>query len=207
MVGHYFAKTGKNPEQSLYDYAVGSNGVFVHAKRKNLEACLPLTTQRFIPGLKLSIRGLQEIKSFVNIPERISLRFFTTLLDIFKRISPEEAVFYGHRTDSHWTFLKPAQIGTLASVKPIDPFAIETQDAIIEFHSHGSGRAFFSGTDDRDETGFRIYAVVGNFVTGEWPEILVRVGIFGHHIVIPADKVFELPGDIYDRFANFDRLP
>ena len=32
---------------------------------------------------------------------------------------------------------------------------------VAEFHSHGSSRAFFSATDDRDEQGFRIYGVAG----------------------------------------------
>ena len=36
---------------------------------------------------------------------------------------------------------------------------------LAEFHSHGSARAFFSPTDDRDEQGFRIYGVVGRLDT------------------------------------------
>lgn len=202
MVSHYFAKTGKNPEQSLYQYAVGSNGVFVHAKRDNLEACIPV----FEMSGKQKIRGLEEVSPFVKISEIVRLGVFVQLLAEFIKASPGEEVFYGHCTLLRWIFLKPAQVGALSFVKPINPYPLEAEDAIIEIHSHGCSRAFFSATDNRDETGFRIYGVIGNLVKGKWPEILVRVGIFGHYHFVPAKTIFELPEVVYDRYHDFNGL-
>ena len=39
-------------------------------------------------------------------------------------------------------------------------------------------RAYFSDTDNRDETGFRIYGVMGEIFSN--PQIRMRVGIYGH---------------------------
>ena len=51
----------------------------------------------------------------------------------------------------------PPQVGTSARPSHTGP----PPGVVAEFHSHGSSRAFFSATDDRDEQGFRIYGVVG----------------------------------------------
>ena len=61
--------------------------------------------------------------------------------------------------------------------------------------------AFFSSTDDADERGFRLYAVLGKVNTLN-PEILVRIGIFGHYSLIKASSVFEEPYFITDAYQN-----
>jgi hypothetical protein len=57
---------------------------------------------------------------------------------------------------------------------------------------------FFSPTDNRDEQGFRIFAVIGK--VNEKPEIRVRVGVYGNYWNIPADMVFDLPEEIRDAY-------
>src|SRR5439155_12507382 len=52
--------------------------------------------------------------------------------------------------------------------------ATPVHDAIVEVHSHHAMRAYFSATDDRDETGRRIYGVLGR-LDGPQPEIALRV--------------------------------
>jgi hypothetical protein len=68
--------------------------------------------------------------------------------------------------------------------------------ALIDLHSHALMDPFFSRTDNKDEQGFRIFAVIGK--VNEKPLILVRVGVYGNYWNIPADLVFELPGEIRD---------
>ena len=63
---------------------------------------------------------------------------------------------------------------------------------VAEFHSHGSARAFFSATDDRDEQGFRIYGVVGRLDTLR-PELRLRVGVYGHFAPVEWPQVFDGP--------------
>ena len=64
------------------------------------------------------------------------------------------------------------------------------ESAVLEFHSHGRMAAFFSGTDDRDEQGFRLYGVAGKLDRME-PELRLRVGVYGHFQEVPPEKVFQ----------------
>ena len=63
---------------------------------------------------------------------------------------------------------------------------------VAEFHSHGSARAFFSATDDRDEQGFRIYGVVGR-LDAPLPELRLRVGVYGHFAPVDWRQAFDGP--------------
>jgi hypothetical protein len=65
-------------------------------------------------------------------------------------------------------------------------------DAIVEVHSHHAMRAYFSATDDRDETARRVYGVIGR-LDGERPEIALRVatGCKPHAVEsVPFAQVF-----------------
>ena len=63
-------------------------------------------------------------------------------------------------------------------------------------------RAYFSGTDDADETGFRIYGVIGLInCDPKIPELRLRVGVHGNFWEIPADWVFEMPDAILDALS------
>lgn len=78
----------------------------------------------------------------------------------------------------------------------MDPYHPIYGRLYIEVHSHHTMAPFFSATDDRDEIGFKIYAVIGRLDTR--PAILCRVGIYGHYQEIPASWVFEIPAGIED---------
>ena len=73
---------------------------------------------------------------------------------------------------------------------------------MIDLHSHARFAPFFSPVDDRDETGFRIYAVIGSL--NKVPAISVRVGVYSHYYSIPASTVFELPKGICDLYDKDD---
>jgi hypothetical protein len=65
-------------------------------------------------------------------------------------------------------------------------------DAVVEVHSHHAMRAYFSATDDRDETARRVYGVIGR-LDGERPEIALRVatGCKPHAVEsVPFAQVF-----------------
>jgi topoisomerase IA-like protein len=70
--------------------------------------------------------------------------------------------------------------------------------ALIDLHSHALMEAFFSRADNKDEQGFRIFAVIGK-VKGK-TEIRVRVGVYGNYWNIPASMIFELPEEIRDAY-------
>ena len=71
--------------------------------------------------------------------------------------APDTERLFAVRWDGDgYRLVVPPQAGTATRLAYQPPAGV-----VAEFHSHGSSRAFFSATDDRDEQGFRIYGVVG----------------------------------------------
>ena len=113
---------------------------------------------------------------------------------------PNEILFWFNfdRDRQVWNLDAPLQICRPASVFPVDRSDPLGARALIDLHSHALLDPFFSRTDNKDEQGFRIFAVIGR--VNQKPLILVRVGVYGNYWNIPADLVFELPGEIRDAY-------
>ena len=64
-----------------------------------------------------------------------------------------------------------------------------TSNVMVDLHSHGNMGAFWSGTDNADEQGFRVYGVIGRL--DERPEIRLRLGVYGYWFPIPVSLLFD----------------
>ena len=175
----------------LYAYIMAGNGVFLYAKRDELEVLIPVS--------RANIIGLPPLEPFVNLP-RVPAILIHHVLQAAKENLPDEILFWFNfdHDQQVWKVDAPLQICRPASVFPADkndPLGIK---ALIDLHSHALIDSFFSTTDNKDEQGFRIFAVIGK--VNEKPEIRVRVGVYGNYWNIPADMVFELPGEIRDAY-------
>ncbi len=68
-------------------------------------------------------------------------------------------------------------------------YALEcTKTLVMDMHSHGRIQAFFSGQDDRDEKGTRLFLVAGNLY--DEPQVLVRAGITGRFVDLDIRDIF-----------------
>jgi len=182
----------------MYQYMMAGNGLFLRASRTNLTAQIPLAfTDK-------PVRGLPDATMNVDLIHKVTPGMLGRIISLSRQNLPNEILFYLNFA-TVWRLHCPEQTNTPGHCEPVNPFNQASQTALIEVHSHGSMRAYFSATDDRDETGFRIYVVIGK-LDATFPEIMVRVGIYGHHCVIPASLVFDgfdLYGvhDAYERFC------
>ncbi len=184
---------GKLPSipDCLYAYLMAGNGVFLYAKREDLEVLIPVS--------RATIAGLPPLEPFVNLP-RVPAIYMHHILQASKENLPNEILFwfnFGHDRQV-WNLDAPLQICRPASVFPVDksdPLGIQ---ALIDLHSHALMKPFFSSTDNRDEQGFRIFAVIGK--VDNKPEIRVRVGVYGNYWDIPASMIFELPEEIWNAY-------
>jgi hypothetical protein len=122
------------------------------------------------------------------------------ILQASKENLPNEILFWFNFDHSQhvWNLDAPLQFCRPASVFPMDKADPLGTRALIDLHSHALLDPFFSPTDNKDEQGFRIFAVIGK--VNEKPEIRVRVGVFGNYWNIPASMIFELPGEIWDAY-------
>ena len=194
LVQHLIVQAdGKLPliPDCLYAYILAGNGVFLYARRDDLEVLIPVS--------RATIAGLPPLEPFVNM-SRVPAILMHYILWASKENLPNEILFWFNfdHDQQVWNVDAPLQICHPASVYPIDkadPLGIK---ALIDLHSHALMAPFFSRTDNKDEQGFRVFAVIGK--VNEKPEIRVRVGVYGNYWNIPASMIFELPGELRDAY-------
>ena len=163
-----------------YDYVLGSGGVYVQSESADLVARVVVA-----PG---EVRGLAPVDEKVALPHGpIPARLFEKGMRWFQAAPDTERLFAVRWDGRAYRLVVPAQAGSASSLAYRPPSGV-----VAEFHSHGSSRAFFSATDDRDEQGFRIYGVVGR-LDAPWPELRLRVGVYGHFAPVAWSQVFGGP--------------
>jgi PRTRC genetic system protein A len=174
---------------SLYEFVIAGNGVFVRARRSGLEAMIPIST--------CEIRGLQPVEPYIRLEAgKIPLICTQAILSEFQSDLPNESLVWVRVEDKKWKVIKPNQIADENSVHPVDPFDPAGIAALVDVHSHDTLKPFFSTEDDKDETGFRIFAVFGLLDTQ--PCVMARVGIYGYCWYLAAGDVFVLPDGVKD---------
>ena len=188
FINHIHATSTELPPfgSHLCEYVTAANGVFVRARRSGMEAMLPVCLT-----YQAEIRGLAQVEPYVRLDAGlIHSGVISQALEWMAEAAPLELLTWV-RANGDYNLVRPAQTATSSRCRPLDPFDPQGQNALLDFHSHGLHKPFFSTVDDRDEkNSFRLFAVAGNFPT---PSILVRVGIYGHFWNIPPEWVMELP--------------
>ena len=161
-----------------YDYVLGANGLYVQSESAHLTARV-LVAPCEVRGLAPVAEKLELVHG--PIPGRLFQRGLAWFLD-----DPDTEWFFAVRwEEDSYRLVVPPQEGTATSLEYEPPAGV-----VAEFHSHGTSRAFFSKTDDKDEQGFRIYGVVGRLDKYR-PELRLRVGVYGHFAPVDWSQVFE----------------
>lgn len=177
---------------SALEYWLAGNGVFIRAQRQGIKACFPVTSCR--------IAGLTAIEPYFQMEyPRVPLEITKLMLLLSEEAGENEILFHLFFQTEHWHLEVPAQIATPTSVTPLKSSLDSSYErALIEVHSHANMSSKFSETDNREETGFRIFAVLGKLKS--CPEINARIGIYSHFYSIPASWVFELPAKLINKY-------
>ena len=161
-----------------YDYVLGKGGLYVQSESAHLTARV-----RVAP---CEVRGLAPVAEKVELAHGpIPARLFEQGLRWFLE-DPDTEFFVAVRWEEDaYRLVVPPQLGTATTLEYVRP-----EGVVAEFHSHGTSRAFFSKTDDRDEQGFRIYGVAGRLDKYR-PELSLRVGVYGHFAPVEWSQVFD----------------
>lgn len=204
LIHHHLATTPELPPitASLYDYVIAGNGIFKRARRELMSASIPIRS--------CAISGLALIKPELTTHfDRVPEVMVAEVLDIALAAARKqlEVLCYLSWDISGWQLEVPRQIQTYDSVAPVETGAGSPYErAIIEIHSHHRMPATFSPEDDRDESGFRIYGVIGhlNPERDYWPEINLRLGVYGNWWPLPAGRILAMPLQLNDRNAALE---
>lgn len=196
LIGHaVYLRSGQTAARSLspgamYNYLLAGNGVHLLAERSEMAVSFPIAT--------VEVRGLPRYEPLFDF--RLPHVPVDTMDFILRRaafFADQQVETLFHLTWSElnpyndgWLVEEPEQERTATSCRPLESGSSHER-AILEIHSHHSMPARFSSQDDADETGFRLYAVIGELP--RVPKIRLRVGVYGYFWEIPASWVMELP--------------
>lgn len=101
----------------------------------------------------------------------------------------EQQYFITYRADRPWQPIRVSVPKQTATAGHIAYEATTPGRLLVDVHSHHEMAAYWSATDNRDDTGLSISAVIGRIYTR--PEIALRLNVYGHHWRIPVDLVFD----------------
>ncbi|MDT8307535.1 MAG: hypothetical protein RRC07_16500 [Anaerolineae bacterium] len=184
------------PNDALaYQYVLAAAGLYLRAANHFFDVLLPI--------VRCQIRGLAPLQPHFRLKvPRLPARLLNAVLNDARRArcrngGLKEALYQFHHDGlaqgARVRVLKPPQRATVTSVVGIEGNA---SDIILDLHSHGNMGAFWSGTDNGDEQGFRVYGVIGRLDTK--PEIRLRLGVYGYWFPLPVSMLFDGSGGFVD---------
>lgn len=185
----------------LFEYVLAANGVFVRGQRDGLEVLLPVA--RFESDH--AVRGLVALAPAARLLyPRVPAHLLVEMVRRARGARDEqgqrvEMLFYLDHDARGWTVVVPEQTQTELRVRPVNSYDALHARAVIQVHSHHDFEPVFSAVDDRDHTGFQIYAVLGNFLAQ--PTLRVRAGLYGYWLEVPAWDIFEPVAGVCDAHA------
>jgi len=162
----------------FYDYILASNGLFVRSESPFIRATIQIAGA--------DVRGLAPIEEEVELVHgKIPSWMGRLALNTFVSARDREA-YLAITFQNGYRLRFPQQQRHTASV-----IFDKLPNTAVDIHSHGLMGAFFSETDNIDEQGMGIYAVVGK-LNEEVPEALLRVGVYGYFKELVWEDVFEI---------------
>ncbi|MDP2949628.1 MAG: Mov34/MPN/PAD-1 family protein [Chloroflexota bacterium] len=166
-----------------YDYIMAGNGLFVRAEKlaPGGLALLRATVQ----VAEAPVRELAPLAPAVEFPQGKPLELhWHAFLALAKQRPSVEVYAAVVWRDGAYHLAVPEQEGTGAHVE-----YQAVADTVVDMHSHGHMGAWFSTTDDADDTGFKVSVVLGRLDMLTY-EVEARVSVYGYH-----DRVYV--GDIF----------
>ncbi len=159
-----------------YDYVLASNGLFIEAEGKLVAARVPVAFSE--------VRGLAPLEPKVVLRYgRIPQRFFDLAMSAFLVDTSRERYVAVTWQDGYHLYV-PEQETEEATVE------YQIGDSVaLDLHSHGNMVAWFSQKDNRDETGMKLYGVVGTL--DKSPVVQLRVGVYGYFQSLSWADVFD----------------
>lgn len=170
-----------------------SNGIFKRGVDQAHDILIRIGPAAPAPGLACLLPHVR----LTGIAPRIPGGLLTALLDHARRAGDSQAgvrrpieqqyfITYRAGLPQPFRLAAPPQH---ASALRVSYQVSTTGQRLIDIHSHHGMRAYFSATDDRDDTGLGISAVVGAIF--DHAEIAIRANVYGHHQAIPALMLFD----------------
>ena len=160
----------------FYNYILASNGLFIEAESPLIDARIPVA--------ECEVRGLAPMETKVTLTYgSIPPLFWDLALDTFLA-DPGTEHYVAVTADAGYHFYVPVQDKRGGGVT----YEVG-KNVVLDIHSHGRMGAFFSSKDNEDETGLKLYVVVGKL--DATPVVKLRIGVYGYFKTLAWGDVFD----------------
>ena len=162
----------------FYDYILAQNGLFIQAQNPLISGLICISP--------VNVRGLYPLTEKIQLAHgKIPRRLYDLSLSLLMASSDREQ-YLAITWENEYRLKIPAQERRPASVK-----YESLPSSVMDIHSHGRMKAWFSSDDNMDEQGMRLYMVVGRLDT-LLPEVEIRLGVYGYFIRLYLEEVFDV---------------
>lgn len=153
-----------------------------------------------------NVREFEDIRAeFKMALPKIPAHIFSKIMGFFKSISDElhyevlVHILYDTEEKEYIIKVPKQRISEFSVNSETDKPYPDRYIHVMDFHSHNTMPAVFSGTDNADEKETRLYAVAGRF-NRTFPEITVRAGCAGKFVPLNPEDIFE--GDFFSSYPE-----
>jgi PRTRC genetic system protein A len=137
-----------------------------------------------------------------NVQRRLPGRFLASILeharqavDTQRQIArPIEQMYHIVSDGTRMRVLVPEQDASATHIRYQVPEGVQL---LCDLHSHHGLGAYFSATDDGDDLGLSVSAVIGA-IFNDQPQIVVRLNCYGQRQPVPALTIFDDLGPFQD---------
>lgn len=175
-----------------------ANGVYKRGVSAELDLLIPVGISWPAPGLA---RLLPHVR-WTHWPDRLQGALLGPLLKDARRAGATSAVLRPIEKQYFFIWRDGVRIvaprGQDAGVGHVRYTIALSGPVLLDLHSHHGMEAYFSTTDDRDDAGLSVSAVIGKIYTQ--PTIVVRLNVFGQRWNVPALMVFDSLGPFTDGY-------
>lgn len=143
-----------------------------------------------------------------KIPFEILHQILYFFWDVYTIYGTEAIVqIFWNRDTKQYSIYIPEQFVSTHEVN-FTPRSGTEEVLVMEIHSHGCFRSFWSSTDDANELSHCLYGVVGELIEFDLfgGSIILRAGTGGYHIAIDPFEVFEYPANVTKIHSGFKRV-
>jgi PRTRC genetic system protein A len=177
-----------------------TNGVYKRGVSETLDLLIPVGISWPAPGLARLLPHVRWRQWSYRLPGAL----LSPLLEDAKRAGAGGAVL--RPIEKQYFFVWRDGVRVVAP-KGQDASAVHLRysmptsgPVLLDLHSHHGMDAYFSATDDRDDTGLSVSAVIGKIYTR--PTIVTRINVFGQRWAVPALTIFDNLGSFTDGYAG-----
>jgi PRTRC genetic system protein A len=177
-------------------YRVAGNGLFKTAR----VAAAGLTVTVPVARAERPIRGLPPLAPTVDLAHgALPTDHFATILGLFAAaaaLGVEAHAAIAVRDGAYHLVRREVGVATGGRVR----YRLHPEDGpiVLDIHSHQRLPPFFSATDDADDVGIAVYAVVGAFGDPGGPAVRARLGALGHWWPVSLGALFDGPLGVRD---------